>query len=315
MTKYRNDLPQLSDDLFLTDGGIETTLIFHDGFDLPEFAAFDLLKDEDGIAALNRYFRTYAMLAKKYRVGFIFESPTWRASADWGAKLGYSSLDLAEKNKQAIALLDNLRFELEDDEDSKMVISGCIGPRDDGYNPSAFMSVQQAENYHRDQIATFSDTSADMVTAITMTYIEEAMGISHAAQSLGMPVAISFTVETDGRLPSGQNLKEAIQQIDEETAFYPAYYMINCAHPNHFEDVLSEEASCLDRIRGLRANASTLSHEELDESEELDDGNPDELAKQYKNMRSLLTNLNVFGGCCGTDHRHIEAIYLNIVED
>ena len=156
MTKSRGDLPQLSGDLFLTEGGIETTLIFHVGIDLPEFAAFDLLKDEAGIVALSRYFRTYAALAKKYWVGFIFESPTWRASTDTGMKLGYSNLDLAEKNKQAITLLDKLRSEFEDEEGIKMLISGCIGPRDDGYNPSAFMDVQQAEDYHCDQIETFS---------------------------------------------------------------------------------------------------------------------------------------------------------------
>lgn len=307
MAKYRNDLPQLSGDLFLTDGGIETTLIFHDGFELPEFAAFDLLKNDEGIDALRKYFRTYASIAREYQVGFILESATWRASSDWGVKLGYSAEELAEKNQQAIELLDEIRGEYQD-ENTRMVISGCVGPRGDGYNPSDFMTEEEAKSYHAVQIETFSKTNADMVTAITMTYLEEAVGITQAAKVSGMPVVISFTVETDGKLPSGQTLKDAIQKVDEATANYPAYYMINCAHPTHFEGVLAANEPWQQRIRGLRANASTLSHAELDEAEELDDGSPSELSSQYKELRNKLSNLNVLGGCCGTDHRHIEEI-------
>ena len=307
MAKYRNDLPQLSGDLFLTDGGIETTLIFHDGFELPEFAAFDLLKNDEGIDALRKYFRTYASIAREYQVGFILESATWRASSDWGVKLGYSAEELAEKNQQAIELLDEIRGEYQD-ENKRMVISGCVGPRGDGYNPSDFMTEGAAKSYHAVQIETFSKTNADMVAAITMTYLEEAVGITRAAKVSGMPVVISFTVETDGKLPSGQTLKDAIQKVDEATANYPAYYMINCAHPTHFEGVFATNEPWQQRIRGLRANASTLSHAELDEAEELDDGSPSELSSQYKELRNKLSNLNVLGGCCGTDHRHIEEI-------
>lgn len=307
MAKYRNDLPQLSGDLFLTDGGLETTLIFNDGLSLPEFAAFDLLKNDEGIEALRRYFRTYVSIAKQYKVGFILESATWRASSDWGAKLGYSAEELAERNKQAIELLDEVRGEYQD-ENTKMVISGCVGPRGDGYNPSDFMTEEEAKSYHAVQIETFSNTNADMVTAITMTYPEEAIGVTQAAKLSGMPVVISFTVETDGKLPNGQLLKDAIQKVEEASCNYPAYYMINCAHPTHLESVLFTNEPWLQRIRGLRANASSLSHAELDEAEELDDGNPVELGRQYKAIRNILKNLNVLGGCCGTDHRHIEEI-------
>ncbi len=307
MQKYRTHLPQLSGELFLTDGGIETTLIFHNGLDLPEFAAFDLLKNEEGYKALRDYYETYAALANKYRVGFILESATWRASADWAEKIGCSTHDLIERNQQAIQLLDDIRADYEN-EATKMVISGCIGPRDDGYNPSRFMSVQEAEQYHHVQMGVFSTTNADMVTAITMTYLEEAIGITQAAKSFNMPVVISFTVETDGKLPSGQNLSDAIEAVDAATSHYPAYYMINCAHPTHFAALIAENKPWRQRVRGLRANASTLSHAELDEAEELDAGNPIELGKQYKELRDQLNTLNVFGGCCGTDHRHIEEI-------
>ncbi len=307
MTKYRHELPQLSGDFFLTDGGIETTLIFHDGLELPDFAAFDLLKHDAGLEALRKYFNTYAAIARKHEVGFIFESATWRASPDWGKRLGYSDETLADMNHQAIKLVDEIRDGYENRK-TRMVISGCVGPRGDGYNPADIMTEEEAESYHATQISTFSETNADMVTAITMTNPEEAIGITRAANSAGMPAVISFTVETDGRLPTGQSLKKAIEQVDAATDSTPAYFMINCAHPTHFEDALVSDDSWLQRIRGIRANASTKSHAELDEAEELDDGNPVELGHQYEELKKRLSHLNVLGGCCGTDHRHIEEI-------
>ena len=206
MAKYRNKLPQLSNKIFLTDGGIETTLIFQEGLELPDFAAFYLLKSVEGTEALRRYFRNYATIARNYETGFILESSTWRANPDWGKKLGYSESDLAESNRRSIELLSEVRNEFENGK-TQMVISGCIGPRGDGYIPTQAMSADEAKEYHSTQIKTFSETEADMVTAITMNYVEEAIGIAQAAKAFGMPVAISFTVETDGKLPTGQTSK------------------------------------------------------------------------------------------------------------
>ena len=307
MAARRKPLPQLAGDLFLTDGGIETTLIFHEGIELPDFAAFDLLKRPAGAAALRKYFGTYAALAKRFGSGFILESATWRASADWGARLGYSARDLAEANRQAIRLLEEIRDEFAGDR-SKVVISGCIGPRGDGYVPGNAMSEQDAEAYHRRQIEVLADTAADMVGAFTMNYAEEAVGIARAAERAGMPAAISFTVETDGRLPTGQALGAAIEQVDAATGRYPSYYMVNCAHPTHFERVLDAAQPWTGRIRGLRANASRKSHTELNESTALDIGDPAELAAQHAALTKRLPQLNVMGGCCGTDHRHVERI-------
>jgi S-methylmethionine-dependent homocysteine/selenocysteine methylase len=307
MAKYRDSLPQMKGGLFLTDGGIETTLIFHEGIELPYFAAFDLLKDQSGQAALRRYYSSHASIARDSDCGFILESATWRASIDWGAKLGYRDADMAEVNRQAIALLVELRRTFETGR-APMVISGCVGPRGDGYRVENAMTAEAAQAYHAKQIDVFAGTAADMVTAITMTYVDEAIGVTKAAQAAGMPVVISFTVETDGRLPSGQSLKDAVQAVDAATGKGPAYYMINCAHPDHFEDALKAGEGWLKRIRGVRANASRLSHAELDEATELDAGNPVELGQQYRELRNLLPQIVVMGGCCGTDHRHIEAI-------
>ena len=308
MSQYRAKLPQLAGGLFLTDGGIETTLIFHDGLALPHFAAFHLLKDEAGTAALRRYFARYAGIARANGTGFVLESPTWRASSDWGEKLGYSHRALADANAGAIALMQELRLEFQGRR-TPVVVSGCIGPRGDGYDPGTVMSPEEAQAYHAGQIGVFAASEADMVTAITMTNASEAIGVTRAAAGAGMPVAISFTVETDGRLPTGQSLKEAIAEVDETTRGAPAYYMINCAHPTHFEATLAGKETWLGRIRGVRANASRRSHAELNEAPDLDDGDPEELGGQYRALRARQPQLAVLGGCCGTDHRHIEQIW------
>ena len=307
MARYRNRLPQQDGALFLTDGGMETTLIFHQGIDLPYFAAFDLLREAGGPATLKKYYETYLDIAKTGAVGFVLESATWRASRDWGDKLGYSTAGLAKANREAIELLAELRDAYEAD-GAPIVISGCIGPRGDGYDPDALMTPDEAQAYHAEQIRTFAETEADLVSALTMTHADEAIGITRAAVAAGIPVVISFTVETDGNLPAGQSLRDAIAAVDGATDGAPAYYMINCAHPTHIEDAVAGGEPWLDRIGGLRANSSAKSHAELDEAEELDDGNPQELARQYGQLRRYLRKANVLGGCCGTDHRHVEAI-------
>lgn len=300
-------LPQFSGKRFLTDGGIETTLIFHEGFELPCFAAYLLLDSAEGRKCLRDYYRRFINIAAETGSGFVLESPTWRCSRDWGKKLGHDEAAIERYNREAIALMAELR------EDAgyggPFVISGCIGPRGDGYAPDLQMAPDEAEAYHCHQVGAFAGTETDMVTAVTMTHTGEALGLARAAERAGLPVVISFTLETDGRLPSGQPLGEAIQEVDEETGRAPAYYMINCAHPEHFADVLEDDGSgWTTRIRGLRANASRKSHAELDESETLDDGDPDELGRDYALLVARLPSLSVYGGCCGTDHRHISAI-------
>ena len=307
MAKYRARLPQEDGGLFLTDAGIETTLIFEHGLDLPYFAAFALLKEESGRQALRAYFERHAAIAKAKGLGFVLESPTWRASADWGAKLGYSKSALAEANRAAIDMMAALRARFES-EGAPFVISGCVGPRGDGYDPGKVMSEKEAEAYHGEQIGVFAQSDADLVTAITMTNVPEAIGVARAARAAGMPVVISFTTETDGRLPTGERLKSAIEAVDEATEQAPAYYMINCAHPAHFEHVLGAGEAWTLRLGGLRANASKRSHAELDNAQDLDDGDPDALALGYAALRRRLPRITVLGGCCGTDHRHIARI-------
>ena len=293
--------------VFITDGGIETTLIFEYGLDLPLFAAFPLLDTKAGRDALRKYYLTHASIAASHNRGFVFESATWRASPDWAEQLGISQGKLADLNKRSISLMDEIRHDFSG---LKSVLSGCIGPRGDGYVPGDIMRVDEAEAYHAFQARAFAETTADMITAITITNTPEAVGIVRAAQAVDMPVVISFTVETDGKLPTGQALGDAIEEVDARTGSGAAYFMLNCAHPDHFRDTLRAGGGWLERLRGIRANASRLSHAELDEAEELDDGDPVETGRDYAELRELLPHLTVVGGCCGTDHRHIEQVSL-----
>lgn len=307
MNSATQTLPQLDGGLFLTDGGLETDLIFNDGIELPEFAAFVLLDSDEGMTALRNYYARFTKIASEHDAGFVFESPTWRSSTDWGAVLGYEPNALFEANKRAIELMIELREELSDSS-GPIVVSGCIGPRGDGYVADSAMSADEAAEYHLAQIDAFVAAGADMVTAVTMTNVAEATGIAMAAASAGIPSAISFTVETDGRLPDGTPLLDAIAAVDQATSSAPAYFMVNCAHPDHFGGMLDADNPATGRIHGVRANASRMSHEELDASEELDDGNPEELAADYAELRERFPQINVLGGCCGTDSRHVAAI-------
>lgn len=305
--KYRHNLPQLSSDIFMTDGGVLTTMIFKERTNTPYHSVFPLLYTDEGYQILLRYNTTYAALARKYEVGLVLESDSWHANSDWGEKLGYTAEDLVKADQKAIQLLYEVREKYETP-NTPIVICGCVGPRGDGYEPTRIMSVKEAEEYHLPQIKSLSEAGADMVSVATMNYVEEALGFVKAAQSVSIPVVVSFTVETNGNLPSGQSLKDAIERIDKETNNGPVYYMINCAHPVHFRDILVPTESWTRRIRGIRANASKKSHAELNECETLDEGDPMELGDELGKLVGRLENLIVVGGCCGTDEKHVEEI-------
>jgi len=313
VTSSKLRLPQLDGGWFLTDGGIETVLIYQDEVELPEFAAFVLLETADGRDILRRYYRRYLDIAAAAPgAGFILESPTWRAGFGWGARLGFDADAMRRINAAAVVLMNELRTEYILRIAGPILISGCIGPRGDGYVAGVPMDPEDARRAHQLQADALAAAGVDQITAVTMTSGSEAMGVARAAARAGRASAISFTLETDGKLPSGEPLAAAIQAVDADAEAFghdaPAYYMINCAHPTHFESVVSTGGSWRERIQGLRANASTLSHAELDVMTQLDSGDPQDLADRYRRLRTPLSRLNVLGGCCGTDHRHVAAL-------
>lgn len=303
---YRNALPQLGGDLFLTDAGLETDLIFNKGIEIREFAAHTLLPDPTGREALADYLRGFLALARDHNAGFILDSPTWKAHPHWASDLGETEAELREINREAIAFIAGLRAEFSSNT-KPIVLNAVIGPCGDAYAPEQAVAAREAEAYHAQQIGWLAETGVDMVSALTFTQSDEAIGLVRAAQSAGVPAVVSFTVETDGALPTGQPLGEAIRAVDAATGNGPAYYMVNCAHPDHFGEQLGE-GGWARRIRGIRCNASRMSHAELDCCETLDDGDPAELANQYRELRARMPWLNVFGGCCGSDLRHVTQI-------
>jgi homocysteine S-methyltransferase len=290
----------------VTDAGLETWLVFDHGIDLPSFAAYPLVQTPEGRALLTEYYAHYVAIAADAKAAVELEAPTWRANPDWAATLGHDRPTLARLIEASVDVVHQLRSGWASDQ--PFLVGGAVGPRGDGYRIDVAMSADEAADYHTFQIGCLAQTPADVVTAMTICYADEAIGIARAAAAAGMPAVISFTLETDGRLPSGMSLGDAIEMTDAATASYPTHYMINCAHPTHFDAVLDGSASWATRIGGLRANASTLSHAELDEMEELDAGDPDDLARRYVALRPQLPALSVIGGCCGTDHRHVAAI-------
>lgn len=296
-------LPQLAGRPVVTDGGLETDLLFHHGVDLPDFAAFPLVDDEHGRALLRGYYGEYVAIAARAGAAVQLETPTWRASSDWGDRLGYTAADLRRVNADAVRLLHELR---DDAGIESFLVSGNLGPRGDGYVAGA-MDADAAHRYHAPQIDALVDAGIDLITALTLTSTAEAIGIVRAARDASVPVAVSFTVEQDGRLPDGTALATAITEVD--AAGGPDYFMVNCAHPTHIAAGLGDAGDWRQRIVGTRVNASALSHAELDEATELDEGDPTELATVQRALRAHLPNLTLVGGCCGTDARHVAAMW------
>ena len=295
---------------WLADGGLETSVIFHDGIDLPLFASFHLLESEEGLVALNRYFDRYISLAKAADTGFVLDTATWRSGAFWGRDLGRSEAEMEAVTRAATAFAVEARDRYETVV-TPVIVNGVVGPAGDGYQPDALWSAEDAEALHAKQILWMAEAGAEMITAVTMTHTGEAIGVARAAAKAGLPVVISFTVETDGHLPTGQSIGEAIAETDAATGNAPIYYMVNCAHPDHFSAELAGDWTA--RVGGVRANASRMSHAELDEAEELDDGNPEEFGELHGAFAARLPNLRMIGGCCGTDDRHIGCAARHVV--
>ena len=224
----------------------------------------------------------------------------------WAEDLGADENALRAANEDSIAFIAGLRDEFRSNA-APIVLNAVVGPRGDAYAPDAAVAAQEAEDYHAMQLGWLASTEVDMVTALTFTQADEATGFVRAARRVGLPAVVSFTVEIDGNLPTGQALEDAIHEVDEATDGAAAYFMVNCAHPDHFFHVFSD-GDWVRRIRGLRCNASRKSHAELDESDVLDDGDPAELAKQYTSLLERMPWINVLGGCCGSDLRHVTEI-------
>lgn len=313
MAIYRTQLPQTEGGIFLTDAGLETDLIFNHGIEIREFAAHTLLESPEGRFELTQYFRGFLALAERHNVGFVFDSPTWKAHSHWSEALRSSDAELADINRAAINFIADLRDEFAGNREP-IVLNAVIGPCGDAYAPELMVSAEAAERHHAQQIGWLAETEVDMVSALTFTQSSEAIGIVRAANNAGVPIVVSFTVETDGRLPTGQPIGEAIAEVDAATDQGAAYFMINCAHPDHFRAALHNE-QWLRRIRGFRCNASRCSHAELDEAETLDAGDPAELSQQYRELATAMPWVNVFGGCCGSDLRHVTAIADSVISN
>jgi homocysteine S-methyltransferase len=306
MARYRQALPQLDGNTYLCDAGLETDLIFNHGIEIREFAAHTLMEEDQGRQALSDYFQGFLSLARDSGCGYILDTQTWKAHPHWGEDLNASNQQLQQANQDSVAFIAGLRDQYSANA-GPIVLNAIVGPRGDAYAPEAELAVDEAETYHAQQLQWLAGTEVDMVTAMTFTQSDEAIGFVRAANALNLPAVISFTVETDGKLPTGESLASAISAVDAATQSGVAYFMVNCAHPDHFSDVLGDEPWAR-RIRGIRCNASRQSHAELDACETLDDGNPAELGDQYLQIKSKMPWLNVFGGCCGSDLRHVTQI-------
>lgn len=287
----------------IADGGIETTLMDRLGQELREFAAFELLATAEGREALRTYYGEYVDLAAQQQRPLVLDTPTWRANADWGDRLGYDLEDLDAINADAVALVRQV-IEDAETEGVTVEVNGCVGPRyDDHYASQDNMTAEESESYYGVQVRALAAAGADRITLVTTMSVAEGIGVVRAAVAERIPVAVSFVVGDDGRLASGDSVAEAIAQIDAATDAVALGYLVNCAHPSEVEQGLAACAddAYLNRIIGFRLNAAKEHEPESPER-------PENFAELQAGLKRYARNATVFGGCCGTDVQHIRAL-------
>ena len=293
------DSPGLAGRLMTSGGGFETWMQYVDGFTLRHFCGFELLNDARGITCLRDYQRKIIEAAVANGFGVINEGLHYRASRDWGELIGFSKEALEDINIRGIEFYRELGREY-DSPDTPMLVGGVIGPRGDAYNVGRTPDAAEAEDYHSEQILTFSS-------------VQEAIGLVRAAKAAGMPVIVSFIAANGGRLQGGETLQQAITLVDAATGSGPDYYMINCTHPTEFEQGLTP-GDWTTRLGGFMPNAVAMETLDLCKLGHLEDGDPAELGHQMADLARRFPHINVWGGCCGTDGRHIGQITRQVGE-
>ena len=303
--------PRLENKIYLTEGGTETEILYKWGYELPEFAMFPLLDNAEADQCIRGIYRRYFDVAEAFETGLVILGHDYRASPDWARKLGYSLDGLAEMQHRTIDFLADMRSEYKG-RVSDVYISGCIGPRGDAYGTGAEISESEAEDYHSVQLSTLRETDADMAIAATFNNIPEAIGVVRAAKNIGVPLGVSLTLTTESRLRSGPTLKQAVETIDEQTDGAAAWFGTNCSHPLEFEPAISETGVWTERLRYIRPNASRMEKIALCKLGHLEDGNPIELGQQMGDVAQRFPKMDILGGCCGTDERHLGEIAKNV---
>jgi S-methylmethionine-dependent homocysteine/selenocysteine methylase len=307
----KSKLPQLNGQNMACGWGFETWLQFKDGFELRHFCAFELLNDTRGLACLTDYHRKLVEGAVEHGFGVINDGLHYRASSDWGNMIGFSREALAEINIRGIEFYKDFAREYQSDT-TPMLVGGSIGPRGDAYDIGRVESAAEAEDYHSEQIITLRDAGADLVTAATFSNVEEAIGFARAAKAAHIPSVISM-VAKGGNLNDGTPLADAVTRIDAATGNAPLYYMVNCTHPTEFEPGLTE-GEWTKRLGGFLPNAVAMELLSLCSLGHLEDGDPEELGGQMAALSKRFPHVYVWGGCCGTDGRHIGQIARQVSE-
>ncbi|WP_286238828.1 homocysteine S-methyltransferase family protein [Neptuniibacter halophilus] len=296
--------------LYLTEGGTETEIMYKYGFELPHFAMFPLLDNPAAVTKMRDMFRYYLDVVAKHKLCALIGGLDYRASPDWGKLLGYSDAGLAEANLQSIDFLRDVAAEYAHDIEQTL-IQGLIGPRGDAYQQGHTITAEAAEDYHAIQLTTLKKAGVDLALAITFNNVEESIGVARAAKTIGVPLAISLTLNRNSTLGDGTPLADAIEQIDQATDHSVEFYSINCSHPIEYEPAI-DGGPWLQRVRGVRPNASKMEKVALCKIGHLESGDPVELGEQCGELAKRYPHMDIWGGCCGTWDQHLDQIALNI---
>ena len=298
---------QVSGLIYLTEGGQETEVMYRHGFDLPEFAMFPLLDQPDAVEVVRAMYSAVLDTAERHGCAVLLGGLDYRASPDWAGLIGYDPTALAAMQTRAIEFLrevsDPYRDRLPD-----VRIAGIVGPRGDAYQVNPTITADESEEYHSVQLATLAASGVDLVEAMTFNNVDEAVGLARAASSAGLPLSVSFVLDSDHNLNGGPSLKEAIESVDAAAGSdRPAFYGINCSHPFEFMPAI-ESGEWFKRIRCLRPNAAAADKISLCTLGHLEEGDPVELGSLMGQLAADYPHIDIWGGCCGTWDKHLDHI-------
>lgn len=296
---------------YLTEGGQETEIMYRHGHKLPDFAMYPLFARPQAMADVRDMYRRYLETAVRHGFVALMGGLDYRASPDWASKLGFDAQALADVQLRCIDLLREFAKPFEPELPDVLIV-GIVGPRGDAYSLNRTITAAEAEDYHSTQLATLKRAGVDLVSAMTFNNTEEAIGVARAAAGLGLPLAISFTLDSTSRLKSGPTVRQAITTVDAATGdARPDFYGINCSHPHEFTPAL-EPGDWMQRVRSFRPNAAMMEKQQLCQIGHLVDGDPQELGAQMGALARRYPHIDVWGGCCGTWDAHLDAIAMNV---
>ena len=294
--------------LILAEGAVIERIKREFKFELNQYIEnAGMIYDTIGKKILDKIYNQYISVAYKFNLPILILTPTWRANKERLELAGFKDKNV---NADCVKFLFDIRNKYGEFA-SKILIGAPMACKGDAYNPEEALLSDEAYNFHKFQVKKLSEAGVDFLLGSTLPASSEALGMAKAMAESNIVYILSFVIHPNGKLLDGTSLNETISVIDNSVSPKPIYYMLNCVHPTHCMSAINNELNNTEvirtRLKGLQANGSAMSPEELELLEKTSSQSPSIWGKKMIDLY-LNSNLKILGGCCGTNHHHIKSI-------